>query len=364
VSCYACDATGWITESCTTHTFTSPGFYGTYPADTPAYVGDAVQKLGFESLREEAGVELREVVKLWKKDPEDGFEFRYATTMPVCEMDLRIDGVTSHWVFAGRGHHIHDAGGALEKVLAHDENELEKLGRSSAKWLPWFRRRAAPVLATFMESEVHQNVTEHAAAGASTDQIFEQTKRALSIEYLERVQRSLRAVSASLAAWTRIKVLLFVALLAPCAYLAARLVVLPKTLPVTPLVVIRIPVCSVAGDGYAMFALTAAVAMLGAIAARLLQMRWFSKAGGEALFRWVNAKGYLTGRWTFVVAVILGTVSTMALFDRHPAWVDREGRLYGLLKVVAPAALPAPTKASQSSKASNRNRPAAQTKAP
>ncbi|WP_186338710.1 hypothetical protein [Chromobacterium vaccinii] len=57
---------------------------------------------------------------------------------------------------------------------------------------------------------------------------------------------------------------------------------------------------------------------------------------------WAEKNDLLVGRWSTVLAIGLATTATGKLFERHPAWVDQDGKLYGMLQVHQPPQITQP----------------------
>lgn len=363
VDCKKCDATGRMTLVSSTHTLATPSFLGSFPAGSPDFLEAAVQRLGLEELGDHADISLAQVARPWnaQRVGTAGPRFSYTCKMPVCEMDLRIGGASSRWVFAGRNQVIHDAGGALEALLKADAELVAGLGASSARWRPTFARKAKPVLKPFMESEINQQIAVLAAGRADAREIFERTSRAVSTEYVERTTASLRSIVRAVVGWERASFVGVVVLLTPWAYLGLRLLLDAKELPAVVLPQTRVPIFE--GDAPRDYVWAAAAAVLVAVIAgplhRLRARAWFTRVGGDHLLRFATAQGHIVGKWVAMLAIILGFAGAAAKAQKIPAWLDSEGRVYGVLKVREPAVAPAPPPAPKAVPKRGQKQPAA-----
>ena len=149
-------------------------------------------------------------------------DFFYDCVIPVCEMTVVVAGHRSQWVMLGNQPQIHDAGGILEMLLKEDLTRMSEVAGSGSRWvLPWFHRRARPVLKNVMDSEVHQNIVTLATQGKPPAAIFEGVSRAVSESYINQMIDGLGKANRAVANWSRVKLLLCTVLLAPFAILAA-----------------------------------------------------------------------------------------------------------------------------------------------
>ncbi|SUX55046.1 Uncharacterised protein [Chromobacterium vaccinii] len=217
VVCAACAGHGSMTKITETRTYTTPTFFGIYPKDKPSYLHDALSKLGFETLNEHGAVMFQ---RLERMDNECLIDFYFECTIPLCDLTVEVDGQTTQWVMLGRFPQIHDTGGILEVLLRNDQARLLSLGRSASRWLPWFHRKARPILKDVMASEVHQDIMAYQANGWAFSAIVEKVNRSVSEAYVQQITNGLLITNRMVSRWAMIKFILFVSIIAPAIFLA------------------------------------------------------------------------------------------------------------------------------------------------
>lgn len=333
--CSICAGHGSMTRVTATHTYTTPSFFGIYPDGKPSYLHEALCKLGFAKLHEHGEVIFDRVESV---SGEAAIDFYYNCTMPVCDLAVEVAGHTSLWAMIGNHPQIHDAGGILEVLLSGDQKDLVQLGGAGTRWLPWFHRLARPVLKNVMESEVHQNVVTHQINGLSVPIIVERVNRSVSEMYVQKLLISLHSTNQAVSRWVAIKFWLFLLLVAP-AVLLGTMAVVQRDMSYTIFEnQNRFDVFSTRGwIGYTVIAVILAVfTMLAAILNRWWHRRWLNGIGGRVLVAWAEKNGLLVGKWSTILAIVVTTTTTGKMFERFPAWVDRDGKLYGVIKFHRP----------------------------
>jgi len=195
-----------------------------------------------------------------------------------------------------------------------------------------------------MASEVHQEIVAYLTNGWSASAIVEQVKRSVSEAYVQQMTNSLLVANQAVSKWSMIKLLLFVATVAPAIFLTI-LIFGERHKPYTMFASQeRLDVFATQG-WFSYLAIGAVLTILAGVSVltnRWWHRRWLRKSGGKILEAWVEKNGLLVGRWSTVLAVGLATAGTGKLFEQRPAWVDRDGKLYGMLQVHQPPQIAQP----------------------
>lgn len=269
--------------------------------------------------------------------------------MPFCELSIDVRGLKSNWVLFGTSPQIFDAGGALEALLQSDFEHLAAVASGGSRWLPWFHRSAKKAVATFMESELNQEVIDASAQGLASKAIVERVNRSVSEAYVNDSLLNIKKTVQAAANWSRVKWLLTFTLLS-IPFAIAALAYFDRAhsrelfAPVTQMF-INVP--SASGFLWEMGMMTVPFTVFGWFVARWISTRWLKKAGGKRVVVWADRSGLLMGKLTAITIIVTVATTTSAFFNRWPVWIDAAGKAYGTLALFQPPQLlerAAPTK--------------------
>lgn len=320
-----------MTRITSTSTYTQPEFHGFYPEGTPDYVHDALCKAGFSNLEQYGAIEF-EAVDVTREHAQANFKYRSAINF--CELSLDVAGHQSTWILYGEPPRIYDAGGTLDALLKDDFQRLDALGAGWSCLLPWFPRHARRAVAPFMESEVHQEIVDADHQGLAPNVIVEKLNRSLSTDYIERSLIRLRQVVQVAGRWSSLKWSIGIAIASiPFTILSVAMMehAKPHTMLVTQEHLVLFPWISGSQTSWTIALLTVPFSVAGWFCAKWMSHQWIKRSGGKQLVAWARQKGLLIGKWTALATIVTTATVAANFFERWPIWVDKNGKLYGVV---------------------------------
>jgi hypothetical protein len=326
VKCGQCAGHGCLTLITHTRTYTTPSFSASYPAGTPDYVMRAIAKHGVASLRTlgRIGLIRHNVLR------NNVVDFFYDGSFAFCEMVLTIRDNASRWILFGSPAMIFDAGGALEALLRADADALNALLTGGARRVPTFPGRAAAAIRPFMQSEIHQQIADADASGATAPAIVEKLKGAVSELYVTECLSRLRRATGAALSWRYFD---WSIAAAPLSIIVAMLLLARFWTPYSeahPRSFYRV---SDTFQVVTLAVIAASTSLIIMALARWMNGRWLRGIGGKSLERWATTKR-LTLRWPVIAGFLAVSIIPVIPIQRQwPLWVDWQGRLYGTLQV-------------------------------
>lgn len=333
VTCQTCAGHGYLTRITSTRTYTLPEFYGFYDEGTPDYVNQALYKAGFSNLEQYGTIAFNSVEAVHEHAQAD---FIYCGAVNFCELSLDVAGHKSMWILYGDKPRIHDAGGTLQALLIEDFNRLDALGTESSRMLPWFHRRAQEVVAPFMESEVHREIVDADLQGLTPGVIVEKVNRSVSAEYIDSSLTGLRQSIQVAARWSSLKWSLGIAL-ASIPIMVFCIAWMehekPHSMLATQSHLVLFPWVYGPQASWAIPVMSLPISLAGWFFARWISRRWINQAGGKLLAAWAHREGLLLGKWTAFAIIAATALSATIFFGKWPVWMDRDGKLYGVIAI-------------------------------
>jgi len=330
VSCNACSGYGCVTKISTTHTYTTPEFAVTFPAGTPKYVRQILDRVGHPALGQYGSVQLREATPAHARAEA---RFVYDCTLPCCELTLEIRGRRFRWVLFGTTPQVFDADGALEALVQADFDALGTVAQGRGRWSPLFHWAARRAVSAFMASALNRTIVDATAAGKSDQAIVDEAQRAVSVDYVRTTLERLRSTIKVAAWWSRVK-------------WVAALNVLAVPMPILALVCrdrhLSRPFAEPAaryflgtpasfGFDWRMALWTLLLTVPGAALAIWTSRHWLQRSGGAGAVAWARREKLLLGVRTGALAVVSAAMLTGIVYGRWPLWVDGQGKVYGTL---------------------------------
>ncbi|MEB6379693.1 hypothetical protein MXM41_12240 [Leclercia adecarboxylata] len=117
------------------------------------------------------------------------------------------------WIVYGRHPQILDAGHVVELMLKNDLNELVYRTTRGKLLNPLVAACSRKTVATFMESEAHQEMLDANRKGKSGDMLREAMNRGVTTTYIDEALTSLQAVTQAVQNWSVVKWALFSAVI-------------------------------------------------------------------------------------------------------------------------------------------------------
>lgn len=357
IICGTCVGHGHLTRITATNTYTLPEFHGFYTEGTPDYVHNALCKAGFANLEQYGTIEF-EAIDITREHAQADFIFRGAINF--CELSLDLAGHQSTWIMYGEPPRIYDTGGTVEAILQEDFKRLDALEPGWSHLHPGFHRRARQVVASFMESEIHQEIIDADHQGFAPAAIVEKVNRSLSAEYIERSLTRLRQILQSAGSWWSLKCSLGVAVASiPFAILGVTLMELtkPHTMLATQEHLRLFPWITGPLTPWVTALLTVPFSVAGWLLTKWISHRWVKRTGGERLVSWAGQKGLLIGKRTAWIAIAATATVAANFFEKWPIWMDKDGKIYGAVAIFQPPKIiaPAPSQSKKPTRSSQRN---------
>ncbi|MGK9175991.1 zinc finger-like domain-containing protein [Yokenella regensburgei] len=338
--CSPCDGTGETTLITRLHTVAVPNYHMVYyREDVQTFIKDGLYKAGIPELERYGTIALTESTS---DEALRCVNFTYNAEIPFARFTSRLPLTPPaeqpiHWVIYGITPHILDSGHVIERMLKKDLDGLVYQSSTGKLLNPLVAAFSRKTVATFMESEAHQEMLDANRAGKSGEMLREAMNRSVTTTYIDEALTSLKAITRAIQNWSVLKWSFFSAFLIylfmPFYTAYGRFWVGdPATghLYLTPFTrwdsqQRLLTSLELLARYCGLFMAIAAIVM--AVVGYLWRRGWVHWRMDSHLADWAVDKKILRSGW--FVSLLLTSLFTTCLLMLCPIWVTHEGVLFG-----------------------------------
>jgi hypothetical protein len=338
--CSPCEGTGETTRITQLSSVAVPQYQLVYyRQDVQTFIKDGLYKAGIPELENYGVVELAD------SHIDEGLRsvnFTYNGSLPFARFNSQLQQAQLNdqpiqWIVYGRHPHILDAGHVVELMLKNDLDNLVHQATYGKLLNPFVAAFSRKTVATFMESEAHQEMLDANRAGKSGEMLREAMNRGVTTTYIDEALTSLKAITRAIQNWSVLKWSIFSAiviyLLMP-VYTAYGKIWIgdPATghLYLTPFtrwdnqqrLLISLEVLARYCGPF-----IAIAAIVIAVVGYLWRKGWVHWRMDSHLADWAVNKKILRSGW--FVSLLLTSLLTTCLLMLCPIWVTHDGVLFG-----------------------------------
>jgi len=343
--CSPCDGTGETTRITRLSSVAVPQYQLIYHReDVPTFIKDGLYKAGIPELASYGAVELAD------SSIDEGLRnvnFIYNASVPFARYTSQLRQAQLaeqpvNWIVYGRRPQILDAGHVVELMLKNDLNELVYRSTRGKLLNPLVAACSRKTVATFMESEAHQDMLDANRAGKSGEMLREAMNRGVTTTYIDEALTSLKSITQAVQNWSVVKWAIFSAVI---IYLFMPLYTAYGDIWISDIATGRVYLTpflrwdsqhnllaslEVLARYCGLFIAIAAVVI--SFLGYLWRRGWVRWRMGQHLSKWAVNEKILRSGW--FKSLLLTSLLTTSLLLFFPIWVTNEGELFGQYSLI------------------------------